>query len=219
MQGKKLNRVAAIQQQFLPVKQNILVPLDYWKEGASVPAENCFQRWSRFNEYRALYDGDWRSIAALDFEIQVNHFKTVTDNWAELMLAYPPEISDEVLQADLHQAIETVVRDYFRFGVGWFYPFVDNDGQAHIEAVDPRLVFPSDDGDTLIRFHQDVYIDVITIPHDGPVTVNTHKLHGGTITTMIDPYHTILGPQISSEIFNGGEGRGIISCFTRRTLR
>ena len=80
-------------QRLLPIAQDIGVPAEYWQQGAAVPPGATATRWSRLNDYRDLYDGDWAALQANDFEIQDNYFASIVDFWADLMLSYPPMLS------------------------------------------------------------------------------------------------------------------------------
>ena len=212
-----------VTKRLLPVPLDVGIPADYWTVGAAVPAGATFQRWDRFNTYRDLYDGDWSSLPFGDtYEIQDNYFASIVDFWADLMLSYPPMLAPEnpIFQSDLHKALYEAITDYWRYGVGVLYPSL-RDGEPHVEAVDPRLWYPmpGGEGDVILRFVDNTWIDVGILPLDGQVTVDRYEIAGSTpfgggnlitpASLMISPYATVLGPHVERTTFDSVEGRGV----------
>ena len=219
----------------LPIAQDVPTESGYWQDGAQVPATATFTRWHRLMQYRDMYDGDWSGFDLRDLEVVDNYFASITDFWADLMLAYPPTLApeDEALQADLTTALHECVVDYFRYGVALLYPYTEDDGQARVEAIDPRLWYPmpGGEGDVILRFIEGKYVDVLELPLEGSDVITRYEINergGSTLRPADDaaalytaqrvaPFACTLGQQVESNTAPATEGRSVYPIARRPT--
>ena len=206
----------------LPVGMNISTPRELWVEQKGFPPDGTRTRYSRLELYRSMYDGDFSYFQLNDLEIPVNYFAQIADFWADMLLSFPPELSDdslEVFQSDLNTALYDAIRDYWVYGVGILYPY-EKDGEMRVEAVDPRLWYPlsSGEGDVVIRFFENKYIDIGFLPIDNtPVVVRRHEINGYTPTnslnyyagSQVTPFRCTIGRFIEEFKYPSMTGRGV----------
>ena len=104
----------------------------------------------RLRKLRKLFDGDHREYfdATAEMEVAANWFRRTALFWADLMLAYPPEViglEDSVWEAvrpSLLDALYEAVVDMVRYGVGLLRGRAEVEGGPVVDSVDPRSWYP-----------------------------------------------------------------------------
>ena len=144
------------------VDPNVLVPLDYWKEGATFPPDDSAGRYEQLTRYTDLFQGNFDSILPQDWlypendPVQENLFHLVADLRTRFLMAAPPEAPiDSELADELFDTMHDVLYNYTIYGTGIFYVY--RDGTPHIESVNPTNWFPAEGGDALVWELADTY--------------------------------------------------------------
>ena len=132
----------------LPVVFDVVTPVGAWVPGQTWPPPATQARAARMQLYRELFSGDFRQLSPVPMTLQLNYFRRATLFLAELLSAYPIEITGGVppeyidgLTELVTEAVHTVVVDQTMHGSGFLRSRAEA-GVPIVEAVDPRWVFP-----------------------------------------------------------------------------
>ena len=131
-----------------PVAMDVVVPIDYWRQGAAYPPDGAKPRVDRLQLYRDLFDG-----MAQPERVRTNYYRRSSTFIGDLLASFPPMvegIDDEFAKAvnrQLALAAYCIGVDQTRYGVADLRPLIDDTGPL-IECADPRTWFPADEVDT-----------------------------------------------------------------------
>ena len=125
-----------------------IVPLDYWREGASIEPPAAMARLRRLTTLEKLSKGDTADVGTRP-AIQPNYFGRAASFLGNLGSAFPPTFDGleaaiaDPLTKSVRRSINSYLFDVVRFGTGLWRLRIANDGQPKLEHVDPGDWFPA----------------------------------------------------------------------------
>ena len=216
---------------FRPINLNPDIPLSAFTRGKPIVPSEATVRVQRLGDYQSLYDGDFTPITSTDNllnEVQpgmsqkiitINWFRRISDFFAELMMAYPPEVHEDI-EEEFWNALHSAIIDQTRFGTAIMHAYVQ-DSVPKIERVDPRQYYRLVDGSqvALSRLYGDaqaVYyrmqryypdrVEQYTLNTTLSATINSIRSEGGGVLPAGVDQLLSVAPQRPAE---GDFGRGI----------
>ena len=187
---------------------DVVVPVDYWKDGAPYPPEGTHERNNALDLYYNLYHG----VGVVE-KVQNNYYQRVSDFYADLYASFPPVvegIADEqfakYVNLTLTKAAASIGRNQSTYGVVILRPALNRQGQPIIQSLDPRHFYPTDEDDT------DVYVQFSRDLGEGPTLIHIQLMDrdGSVIYTHAYNQGTIGAFQYDSDVIDGTGERNCI---------